>query len=269
MNSIAKLCGVTGLSAVAFLGMMKPAEAIVEPVLPGIDYLETPAGGATFFFDDPMFTGFVEFEGLPIHRGTLGTTDTIVERKDEVPASGGTTDIEILDLSLKSVAPVNGFDVFATLTDSTTSLGTMDILPVDHDGGTWDSEFTIHVTAIIAPEGLFDPEKGGKQGFSDEFEEVCDPAPGTCMTIDFKKTFTASNEPWTYEPEPGDVIKYDSSNFFLSAPALHDAGDGTIHVVDQAVPFEHNAGLGLLVLGGWFVKTRRQKHSRSKLNEQA
>jgi len=92
----------------------------------GIDLFTTPPGGATFtdfsatplppgFFDpgsDP-FTGRVEFQGAPLQTdppGILGPTDTIVRRKGSAilpePGSSAKVPIEILALSLQSVAPI-------------------------------------------------------------------------------------------------------------------------------------------------------------------
>lgn len=129
MNSIAKLCGVAGLSAVALLGVVKPAEAF--NIWAGSDYWFTPAGGTSFDFGGPI--GVVDFMGNPIDPANLGNTDTIVTRTEDCVFAGGscTVDLEMQALSLQSVNQVNlngsWFDVVVTLNDAINSVGQMTI----------------------------------------------------------------------------------------------------------------------------------------------
>jgi hypothetical protein len=227
----------------------------------GTDYLVTPSGGAVFNFVDPLPGAgvvTVNFGGLaigtptatPPDGGYLGIADTVVNRLDDVDATptGNKTSLEIVGLSLKSVAPVtiNGanYDVFAGLQkylNGTTSTGEMTIRDTGGaNGKTWDSSFTINGVAIVAAAGTLIPTgtdyvKGLIQG--------CGTATNyQCILFD-KGPFVATNEPWSDVPSLGQLQGANlvqpglAQNFYLTGPAIHDAGDGIIHTVQpQPVP---------------------------------
>jgi len=253
------LIGAVGLG-VALLGLPQSASSSTL-VNRGTDYLVTPSGGAVFNFVDPLPGAgvvTVNFGGLaigtptatPPDGGYLGIADTVVNRLDDVDATptGNKTSLEIVGLSLKSVAPVtiNGanYDVFAGLQkylNGTTSTGEMTIRDTGGaNGKTWDSSFTINGVAIVAAAGTLIPTgtdyvKGLIQG--------CGTATNyQCILFD-KGPFVATNEPWSDVPSLGQLEGANlvqpglAQNFYLTGPAIHDAGDGIIHTVQpQPVP---------------------------------
>jgi hypothetical protein len=257
-----RLIGAVGLG-VALLGLPQPASASTL-VNRGTDYLVTPSGGAVFNFVDPLPGAgvvTVNFGGLaigtptapPPDGGYLGMADTVVNRLQDVNTSptGGTTPIEIVGLSLQSVAPVtiggNNYDVFAGLQkyyDGTTSTGTMTIRHENSDSdltqGTWDSSFTIHGVAIVATAGTLIPTG---TDYVKSLIQGCTTATNyQCLLFD-KGPFTTSNQPWSHDPSLGQLQGANlvqpglEQNFYLTVPAIHDAGDGIIHTVQpQPVP---------------------------------
>jgi hypothetical protein len=248
------LIGALGLG-VALLGLPQSAKAFT--VNQGTDYLVTPSGGAAFTFDLGGGTIVpVSFGGLaigtptatPPDGGYSGKADTVVNRLQDVDATptGGTTLLEIVGLSLKSVAPVTiggaNYDVFAGLQkylNGTTSTGEMTIRDTGGaNGKTWNSSFTINGVAIVAAAGTLIPTgtdyvKGLIQG--------CGTATNyQCILFD-KGPFVATNEPWSDVPSLGQLQGANlvqpglAQNFYLTGTAIHDAGDGIIHTV-QPVP---------------------------------
>jgi hypothetical protein len=268
------LVGAMGLG-VALLGIPQSAKAAT--VNAGTDYVITPVGGATYYFEDtPLGAGLVpvSFEGLPIGTPTMsppdggfsGNADTVINRLSNVnaTASGETTPIEIVGLSLQSLA-VNGFDVFVGLQkyrNNTISSGTMTIRD-DGVNKTWDSSFTINGVAIFAPVGTLTPTG---TDFVRELVEGCDTVGINYQCENFTKgPFTANNEPWSDTPGLGqltgaNLVSADPSNFFLTGTVIHDAGDGVIHTIDPKVPEPStSAGLVLLGLGSLFGLKRKNK----------
>jgi hypothetical protein len=142
--------------------MISPISAM--PISAGYDLFETIP--APHDFGGPI--GTVVLKGVPIGPGN---TDTIVQRMSGVPAGGtGTIPIELVELSLESVTPVNiggiFFDVFVTIDKLhlpgahqpdtlTPSVG--QILITSHNdvtgGGTMDSFFDIFVDVTLVPVG--------------------------------------------------------------------------------------------------------------------
>lgn len=133
--------------------------AAANNVVLGSDYLTTQPGT---FFDFPVL-GPVNFQGLPIGPGS---TDTIVQRQETaiLPAVGSsdTIQVELVALSLQSVAPVNiggsFFDVFVTLDPAAASTGTMTIRHEFADGtpggeGTFDIQVNVLFIAAFVPVG--------------------------------------------------------------------------------------------------------------------
>ncbi len=142
-----------------------PAQAAEPPVPPGTDYWKTISGQFDFatnpipanFFgpgSDP-FIGPVQLEGNPLNFGSFGDADTLVERLDEVdppPFPAETTvDIEILALSLTSIAPIEVnessgtslWDVSVELDPTTPMLGQLEITKTDANGGTFSTQLQV------------------------------------------------------------------------------------------------------------------------------
>jgi hypothetical protein len=284
------LIGAVGLG-VALLGLPQSAKAI--NINRGTDYVATPSGGALFNFVDPLpgvGVVTVNFKGLaigtptdtPPDGGNLGQADTVINRLQNVNTPSGTTLIEIVGLSLQNdeSVTVNGakYDVFAGLQkyyNGTTSTGEMTIRHEFSDDnptqGTWDSNFIINGVAIFATEGTLTPTgtdyvKGLIQG--------CNTATNyQCILFD-KGPFVAINQPWSHTPIP-DQLQGDNlvapgleQNFYMTQPALHDAGDGNVHNVQPTpVPWETDAlsVIGSTVLFG-FGLWAKSKSAKSNKN---
>lgn len=162
--------GAAGLSAIALLGMAKPAKAF--NIGKGSDYLVTPPGSS---YDFGGVIGLVEFEGVPLGIGD-SDADTVIQRQENaifddnndgiVERTFVTIPIEMTRLSLKSVNSVDiggsPFNVFVSLTPGTNSTGTMTINHnVDSDRrfiddpngfeGTFTSDFDVFFDATFKP----------------------------------------------------------------------------------------------------------------------
>ena len=286
------LIGAVGLG-VALLGLPQSAKAFT--VNRGTDYLLTPSGGAAFTFDLGGGTlAPVTFGGLAIGTptttspdgGFLGLADTVVNRLQDVDPffvdpdllvnpggliTGEKTSLEIVGLSLKSVAPVtiNGanYDVFAGLQkylNGTTSTGEMTIRDTGGaNGKTWDSSFTINGVAIVAAAGTLIPTgtdyvKGLIQG--------CTTATNYQCLLFTKGPFEATNEPWTSsgEDQGANLVQPGlKQNFFISStqPVVHDAGGGVIHTV-VGVP-EPLTILGSLTAFGFGAAFKRKRDNKN------
>jgi hypothetical protein len=286
------LIGAVGLG-VALLGLPQSVKAFT--VNRGTDYVATPSGGAVFTFVDPQLGPdpvTVNFKGLaigtptatPPDGGYSGEADTVINRLQDVNGTptGGTTPIEIVGLSLKSVDPVffNGanYDVFAGLQkyyNGTTSTGTMTIRHENSDSaptqGTWDSSFTIKGVAIVATAGTLIPTgtdyvKGLIQG--------CTTATNyQCLLFD-KGPFATSNQPWSHDPSLGQIQGSNlvqpglEQNFYLTGITIHDAGGGIIHNVQpQPVP-EPLTILGSLAALGFGAAFEKKRGKKSKKDQQ-
>lgn len=280
----ASAIGVLGVSGLAVLGGVKAAEAAT--VLAGKDYLQTPGGGASFFFDFSAFGGSgltgVSFTGLPIDLANLSTTDTIAERLDDVIApvansldappvnaapSDSITRLQIVDLSLRSSSAVNiagsSYDIFVGLDPNVASTGAMAIAHspgIDSPGGIWSSSFDINGIAIVAAQGVLDP--GNTPNFIKNLISGC-PTATTYQCVSFSKgTFVATNQLWSHT---GGFQGPDSSNFYLTGQVIHDAGGGIIHKVDPVPEPITILGSGAALGFGAFFKKRSRKSKKQAL----
>ena len=164
-----KRCALASMlvAAVVTLG---PGAASSTPIDPGFDLFSTV--GPTFV-DLGGTIGIVGLEGVPIGPGT---TDTIVERKEGL-ASGtsGTIDIELVALSLRSVAPVNiggtlfDLDVISgsLLGEPDNPLGNMTITHNDPNGGTFVAVLPVDAKLTFTDVG--NPLNTNVQFFNDIF----------------------------------------------------------------------------------------------------
>jgi hypothetical protein len=256
------LIGVVGLGAV-LLGLPQSANAL--NIVKGTDYLVTPTNGANFYFTD--LGRFVSFEGLAIGTptvaspdgGFLGAADTVVNRLDDVEGNylatldvesliNGTlpannvTSIQIVGLSLQGTGSDAG-KIFVGLDPAKVSGGKMAIAhnQTNDIGGIWSSYFDIHGVAVIASNGVTLTPTG-----NDYVRNLISGCGNTqdyqCVSFS-KGIFKASNEPWSHAPNLGQLQGANlvqpglAQNFYLTGPAIHDAGDGIIHTVQpQPVP---------------------------------
>jgi len=237
----------------------------------GLDYFETlEAGEIMDFGNGPVL---VPFKGHKIHdpfdtnnfpdvSPTLGKTDTVVERIDDTiditPLGSDTIDIEMVALSLQSVAPVevtpgSFFDIFVMLdlgadllpntADDTPSMGTMTInLDTTGQGGTYTSLMTLEVDIFLVAAGI-NPIT------------IADIVANNAMKID--RQIVMDQNPCAWSTAPGGTARmpYDGPNFFTVGVCDHHTG-GDFHSVkgvpEPATLVLFSAGIGLL---GW--KRRR------------
>jgi hypothetical protein len=183
-------------------------------VAAGFDLFETQAP-ASFDFNTIPNPQIVDFEGLPLDffdfgsgLVPVGTTDTIVERLELADLGGGfdTIDIEIVALSLVSIAPVDlgfgaGFeDLFVTLNTSSPS---------------FQSNMTIFDGGEGNPHGVFDSQlnfsfdvTGGVGGFYATIEQ----------------TFLSFGTPWSHDHDAGAML-IDGVNHNLDGGSPHSHGE--------------------------------------------
>jgi hypothetical protein len=243
------------------MSLLAPSAQADTTVNAGTDYLMTPENGAQFSFVDPLFGPnpvTIDFTGFPFHNPqpatpSPGKADTIVNRTATVVANaaGGVTPIEIVNLSLKSSSPVTisgtSYDLFVglqkfypvSLGGGTASTGSMTIRDDGSPlGKTWDSVFDIHAVAVALPLGFLVPEGSN---FVNSLIAGCGTTVYTCLSFN-KPNFRASFEPWSESASLGQIVGDNlvsnglAPNFFLTKRVIHDAGGGTIHIVDAPVP---------------------------------
>ncbi len=178
------------LVVVAVVLIAAPAQAADPPVPPGTDYLRTvdaqfdfginPLPADFFGPGSAPFTGAVQLEGNPFDQEHLGNTDTLIERLNGVvpppfPAEA-TIDIEIVELSLTSVAPIevnegtgsSFWDVSVELDpDTPAPAGILEATKTHPDGGTFTTLFNVQprltFTRVGAPWDIrvFDRDDNG------------------------------------------------------------------------------------------------------------
>lgn len=156
----ALVVGCSGLAAAQCAGHLNPG---------GYDLIQTFNGTS----DDlsSIGLGFVTFSGTPLPGGLAGNADTIVCRKDplpaQVPPEGVRLGIQIVALYLKGDATYSGQNVtvYATINQTngkipTSLLPQPDTLPITSDGtmvvfpGTFNTEtLNIQADLIVVPRG--------------------------------------------------------------------------------------------------------------------
>ncbi|BCG64511.1 MAG: hypothetical protein methR_P2295 [Methyloprofundus sp.] len=96
---------LVAIASISFAAVLTPMSVNASPILPGYDLFYTP----NFIFNVPTI-GNTEMQGVAFGPGN---TDTIVHRIDGIdpfnsPTGSGIVNIELIALSLRSVAPVFG-----------------------------------------------------------------------------------------------------------------------------------------------------------------
>jgi hypothetical protein len=203
MRSLHHLCRWLPAAALA-AALAWPISGAATPIDPGFDLFKT-VPSFTQLNLDPFFpgAGVISLQGVPLGIPGLGNTDTIVQRLDGIapfdpPAGVGTIDIELVALSLTSVAPVDlGFGGLYDLA----VLGGSNFLPqptgemtVRHEhanGGTFDS--VLPVAAQLT------------------FNLIAGVGPAVIEAI-FEDEFRASGD-WCHQPLPGTVAATNPPGF--------------------------------------------------------
>ena len=222
----------------------------------GWDLLKTQPG-TQFWFPTIPNPQVIDLEGLPI--GTIdlgsgpidvGATDTIIERVSDadIDTFPDVIDIEIVALSLQSVAPVDlgfgaGFeDIFITLNTSSPSI---------------QSQMTITDAGEGEPHGTFD----SVLNFS---FDLVGSVGGFYATIE--DTFTATNQDWQHAPTNNlqiDGVNHllngldETGDFWADGLVTHSAGANTLVTRTAPVPEPATAVLVALGLGGMAALRRR------------
>jgi len=252
---------------VCVVAILLASSAIAAQVDPGYDLFATLPG--SFFvlnfggLDSHNGPLTVPLTGVPISPGSLGNTDTIVQRLNGAPVTlPGSVPIEIIALELKSTQPVqlysgdfpakSFFDVFVdielpSLTPSTPPPLPVPILPQSNGGLQFptssdfpaQSFFDVFVDVQVAPVGGGTPTDLGVQQI-----DLTDPV--------FQGGFTPS----PLNPYPFDLSFPANGLYPLNLPL---AGPGGVLLLDGATPPEPAtpwlvaAGLGMLV---WRMRRR-------------
>ncbi len=231
-----------------------PAKAFTAVVNQGTDYVVTPPEGARLTL--PGF-GLIQFTGLPIGTPTAtppsggysGSADTVVNRLDNIYdneiVTGGQTDLEIVGLSLVAKNQFNPldssyYDIYAGLQkyyySPASSMGVMTIKDSGLPGGKlWSSSFTINGVAVVVPVNTDTLIPSGNDYVKRLIEGCPSSSIYTCHTFT-KGPFTASDEPWSPTPLPGQfegpnlVNPSLTQNFFLTSKVDHVAPDG-LHII--------------------------------------
>jgi hypothetical protein len=193
------LRGLFVVSSFALAILLPGTSQAASVVNPGYD-LFTTRDGTHFDFGGFAGLGLLELEGRGLGSFNFGSgpqllpnTDTIVQRLQQATAAAPTIDIEIIELSLQSVAPVdigNGPEFILIDLDTHIS-GQMTINGLGTEGdphGTFDStlDFVIAVSGSIS--GFLGP---------------------------IPTSLSSSGTPWRHPPAPGDPV-IDGVNHLLN-----------------------------------------------------
>ncbi|NES74270.1 MAG: hypothetical protein F6K24_58325, partial [Okeania sp. SIO2D1] len=253
------LIGAVGLSAsaMAFLGVPEVAKA--ADIWRGSDYLHTIMP-TSLDFQGAGGVGVVDFKSLPIGPGN---TDTIVQRQEDCIFGGlggsCTIPIEMVELSLMSVAPVEVNNIFydVFVTEGPNSTGTMTINHEFPDNGTPEPEGTFTSILNVFFEAKFvdvnDPNNmfsvfsedifGGPKVFEAFGEWSHEPVPGSVIVQGAPGTVvgdnTADQDANCHSQGPGCLVGQDSEgnpvgDFFIVGQVIHETPQGDTHTVDPA-----------------------------------
>jgi hypothetical protein len=149
------------LSALASLVLASSLSAPAQSA--GFDLFQTGSGTQVTIPN----VGTVPLQGVPI-QGTTGNTDTMIHRTQNVPSGGGTVNVNVYALFMKSTAPVNfngsSADVYVTINNSGGTISTSVLPQPDplspssgtvtvHTGGTFNSNITVNADLIFVKAG--------------------------------------------------------------------------------------------------------------------
>ncbi len=173
----------------------------------------------------------------------VGATDTIIQRTDPSFTLVNDGDHHVSAITVAAISLKTQDDaLFATLDPNYASTGTIDITRTSDTGGTWTNDFFVHI----------DIHAGSPTG--------------SVVYTDIVKHFTGHGT-WATTPgpwNPGTIIAgvNQDNNFWITGPAYHDAGGGTVHVVESIQSVPEPSSVALLLSGATMVSyfaIRRKK----------
>jgi hypothetical protein len=163
------------LGAVVLLTALALPAMAADVIYSGIDIWRTPDDGATYFdfSHEPLpagffcgksaaFTGKVLFKGVPIvtEDGSLGPTDTIVERLDDATFDEkgvATTRVQLRALQFQSIVPVKTacgkYNVRVRLDDGEQPITRMRIVKENEGGGRFFATIGVRARVSFIPVG--------------------------------------------------------------------------------------------------------------------
>lgn len=158
--------------------------------------------------------GVVNLNGVPI-QSSIGNTDTIIQRTQNVPPGGGPVNVNVFALFMKSTAPVtfNGqsADVYVTINASGGKISTSVLPQPDslsasggsinvNTGGTFNSSITVNADIIFVKAGTSVTNSSNYLGHQ--------PGPST--------TLSSTNSTWSTSPPSGypSSTGYPSGGFY-------------------------------------------------------
>jgi hypothetical protein len=153
------------LSVTVMVGLLLCLSLPMMAQSAGYDLLQTGSGASIDLSSQGL--GVVSLKGVAI-QGSLGNTDTIMNRTQNVPTGGGTVPVNVTALFMKSVNPVTvnnqSADVYVTINNSNGNISTS-VLPQPDSlsassgtvtvrtDGTFDSSFNVNADVIFVKAG--------------------------------------------------------------------------------------------------------------------
>jgi hypothetical protein len=183
------------LVAVAALLLVSFVPALAQN--PGFDLFSTGSGSSVTLDN----IGAVPLQGVAI-QGSTGNTDTIIQRTQSVPPGGGSVNVTVFALFMKSTSPVNfngtSADVYVTINNSGGQISTSVLPQPDslsasagtvtvRNDGTFDSKIVVNADVIFVKRGA----------------SVTDPNNYLGHQAGPSVTMSSSNSTWTETPPPG------------------------------------------------------------------
>jgi hypothetical protein len=205
-----------------------PTSAKAFSVYQGTDYLATPSGSVYTASLPGGGSITIPVKGLSIGSptatspdgGSLGLADTVVNRLDTVSSFPGTTNIEVVGLSLTSESPVviPGFglaDIFIGLDPVNTSNGSITYV----DDRNFNAQFSLYEKTVVAPAGALIPT--GTNFIKNLIANCSTSSSYSCIATGVPTQLLGSGE-WQSTPGPGYLVGTNlvdpalPANFFLA-----------------------------------------------------